>query len=317
MPNIKLTPRDHDFGDVVSGSVSTPLEINVANEGVADLNISDMTLSDTANFSLDMDGGSNPCGNPPATIPPGQSRTVTKTFSPYSTGSFDSVLTVLSNDPDPTGNDVHASGNAVSAPVPHISVSPGNHSFGDIPTGSLSAPAEITITNTGTADLAILDMSLSETTNFDLDVSGGNSPCGSTSPTISPGQNCSVAITFSPFSTGTFNALLSIDSNDSDSPTMDTPLDGNGTAEPPSSDVTLAWDASTHYDDGTPLTDLAGYTVYYGTYPGNYSHSVDVGNVTQYMVTNLTPGTWYFSVTSSDTAGFESNFSNEVSAQVN
>ena len=37
--------------------------------------------------------------------------------------------------------------------------------------------------------------------------------------------------------------------------------------------VSLAWDPVAD-------TDLAGYRVYYGTAPGNYTQSVDVGNVT-------------------------------------
>ena len=35
-------------------------------------------------------------------------------------------------------------------------------------------------------------------------------------------------------------------------------------------------------EDGTPLTDLAGYKIYYGTASGNYTNNVDAGNVTSY-----------------------------------
>jgi ABC-type glycerol-3-phosphate transport system substrate-binding protein len=37
-----------------------------------------------------------------------------------------------------------------------------------------------------------------------------------------------------------------------------------------SNSATLTWDAPTTNVDGTPLTDLAGYKVYYGTALGNY-----------------------------------------------
>ena len=40
--------------------------------------------------------------------------------------------------------------------------------------------------------------------------------------------------------------------------------------------IKLAWDPPTKYSDDTPLTDLAGYRVYYGTAPGVYGQSVDV-----------------------------------------
>jgi len=77
--------------------------------------------------------------------------------------------------------------------------------------------------------------------------------------------------------------------------------------------ATLSWDPPTTNADGTPLTDLAGYKVYYGTSSGNYSQSIDAGNVTTYTVNNLTEGlTYYFTTTSYDTSGNQSVYSNEV-----
>ncbi len=77
-------------------------------------------------------------------------------------------------------------------------------------------------------------------------------------------------------------------------------------------EATLTWDPPTTNADGTPLTDLAGYKVYYGTESGNYSQSIDVGNVTTYTVSGLTNGqTYYFAVTAYDTSGNESDYSNE------
>lgn len=76
---------------------------------------------------------------------------------------------------------------------------------------------------------------------------------------------------------------------------------------------TLSWQAPTTNEDGTPLIDLAGYRVYYGPTPGNYSTSVDVGNVLTKNI-DLPPDIlYYFAVTAYDTGGNESTFSNEVS----
>lgn len=78
--------------------------------------------------------------------------------------------------------------------------------------------------------------------------------------------------------------------------------------------VNLSWNAPTTNADGTPLTDLAGYKIYYGTSSGNYSQKINVGNVTTYKVTNLTSdNTYYFAVTAYDKSGNASKFSNEVS----
>jgi uncharacterized membrane protein len=82
-------------------------------------------------------------------------------------------------------------------------------------------------------------------------------------------------------------------------------------------DATLSWNAPTTNEDNTPLTDLAGYKIYYGTVPGNYSTSIDVGNVTTYQISNLTDGlTYYFASTAYDASGNESVHSNEVSKYV-
>lgn len=80
----------------------------------------------------------------------------------------------------------------------------------------------------------------------------------------------------------------------------------------------LSWDPPTTNVDGTPLTDLAGYIVYYGTTPGNYNTMVDVGltstpSTPAYTVGNMIEGNaYYFAVTAYDASGNESGFSNEV-----
>lgn len=80
--------------------------------------------------------------------------------------------------------------------------------------------------------------------------------------------------------------------------------------------ATVFWDAPTENADGTSLTDLEGYRVYYGTSSFNYSQNIDVGNVTTYMITDLVSEvTYYFAVTAYDTSGNESDFSNEVSIE--
>lgn len=89
---------------------------------------------------------------------------------------------------------------------------------------------------------------------------------------------------------------------------------GGGESEPASSTnvntATLAWDAVTD-------ASLSGYRVYYGTAPGTYLQSLgqglNVGNVTTYTVTGLSSGRrYYFAATAYDTAGNESDFSNEA-----
>jgi hypothetical protein len=76
--------------------------------------------------------------------------------------------------------------------------------------------------------------------------------------------------------------------------------------------IILDWDAPTTNADGTALTDLVGYKIYYGTASRVYNHSIDVGNVNTYTLTGLAKGqTYYAAVTAYDTSANESGYSNE------
>jgi len=68
--------------------------------------------------------------------------------------------------------------------------------------------------------------------------------------------------------------------------------------------ATLIWTRVTKNSDGTNLTDLAGYQIWYGRSPRALNNVVTLSNpnLTTYRVTNLPPGTWYFAV-----AGYRSN----------
>jgi len=87
---------------------------------------------------------------------------------------------------------------------------------------------------------------------------------------------------------------------------------------PASGTATVSWVPPTYRTDGTPLTDLAGYKVYYGTSSGNYTRQIVIENagVTTYVVEGLTPATWYFATTAFDSDGGESDFSNEASKTI-
>jgi hypothetical protein len=84
------------------------------------------------------------------------------------------------------------------------------------------------------------------------------------------------------------------------------------------SSVDVTWSAPTTNTNGSALTDLAGYTIYYGTTPGNLNLSVKVPNAgaTDYVVQGLTDGTWYFAVTAYTSAGLQSTYSIVVSRTI-
>jgi hypothetical protein len=72
--------------------------------------------------------------------------------------------------------------------------------------------------------------------------------------------------------------------------------------------VTLSWVAPTDNTNGTPLTDLAGYHIHYGTTPDNLTKSIDLTGTgtTEYEVSGLTAGTYYFSISAYTAMGTES-----------
>jgi hypothetical protein len=75
--------------------------------------------------------------------------------------------------------------------------------------------------------------------------------------------------------------------------------------------ATVTWVPPTLNTDGSPLNDLAGYKVYWGTSVGNYPNSTTLNNpgLTSYVVSNLAPGTYYFVATAFNSNGVESTFS--------
>ena len=80
--------------------------------------------------------------------------------------------------------------------------------------------------------------------------------------------------------------------------------------------ATLNWTPPTQNMDGSPITNLAGYKVLYGSSSGQYSQalSVPVATMTSVAIEALEAGrTWYFTVKAVNTSGVESDFSNEVS----
>ena len=83
--------------------------------------------------------------------------------------------------------------------------------------------------------------------------------------------------------------------------------------------ITLNWTPPTENTDGTPLTNLAGYDIHYGSQSGDYTQSIPVDNpgLATYVVDNLTPGTYYFTVSAVNSVGTESPVSSEVALTVN
>ena len=82
--------------------------------------------------------------------------------------------------------------------------------------------------------------------------------------------------------------------------------------------LTLNWVAPTENVDGTPLTDLAGYRIYYGDSSRAYLNSADVNDsgATSYALT-VPSGSYYVAMTALNLSGDESAYSNEILKSTN
>lgn len=89
------------------------------------------------------------------------------------------------------------------------------------------------------------------------------------------------------------------------------PAGGDGVA-------TLSWTPPTTNLDGSVLTNLAGYKIYYGTQPGSYPNVITINNpgLSAYVIENLQPNTYYFTMTAYNTSGSESPYSNTASKTI-
>jgi hypothetical protein len=105
-------------------------------------------------------------------------------------------------------------------------------------------------------------------------------------------------------------------------------VDGSATASlpaftidvtaPAAGSASLSWTAPTQNTDGTPVTDLAGYHIYFGTSVGALNSLIDVPGAatTEFEISNLSSGTYYFIVVAYNSLGFESPASNQASKTI-
>lgn len=107
-PDIDVSPT-LNFGTVAVGSSSTQ-SVTVANVGSADLTVSSLGVSGSADFAL---GAGAP--STPFTVAAGGNESVPVRYTPSGTGSDAGTLTIGSNDPDESSVEVSLSGTGATA----------------------------------------------------------------------------------------------------------------------------------------------------------------------------------------------------------
>ena len=101
-------------------------------------------------------------------------------------------------------------------------------------------------------------------------------------------------------------------------PPASTPAAPATPTSPATGSATLTWTEPTKNTDGTPVTDLAGYHIYYGTTEGAWTSTITVLEATEtsYVVSGLAPGTYYFAVVAFNADGDDSPQSNIASKTI-
>ena len=84
--------------------------------------------------------------------------------------------------------------------------------------------------------------------------------------------------------------------------------------------VTLSWSPPTQNSDGSSLSNLAGYTLHYGTSSEDYTGSIEITNptATSYVLSdsNFPPGKYYFAISAYNAQQVSSSLSGELSITV-
>jgi hypothetical protein len=123
--------------------------------------------------------------------------------------------------------------------------------------------------------------------------------------------------------TATGSASTGATSSTTPPTSTDTGPTTSATSPPPASSsnssIAFSWVPPTENNNGSPLTNLAGYKIHYGTASQDYTQVVAVDNpsLNRYVLESLPSGTYYFAITAYNSAGVESNLSGEISATLN
>jgi hypothetical protein len=202
-PAVSPSPGSLQYSLQTVGQTSSPQSVLLRNMGSAPLLISSVAI--TGDFSQ-----SNDCSTMVAAA---SACTLTVSFSPTAPGTRSGTVVIQDNAP----GSPHVIQLQADSSGSELSLNFSSLSFGDVPIGSSSAAQGVTLTNTGTLDLDISNVQVSDSYSQ-------TSNC----PTIlSRGSSCQFQIVFTASATGTSFGNFSVSGNAFNSP-QSTALNGTG-----------------------------------------------------------------------------------------
>jgi hypothetical protein len=187
---VQIAPAVANFGSVVLGSSSYGQAIAIANTGTADLAISNVAT--TGDYAT-----SGSC----TTVKAGSTCTLTTTFTPTAAGTRSGTITLTDNAGGSTSTQtVMLTGIGTLAGA---TVSPGVQNFPATVMGKSSGALTVTLSNTGTASL----------TSIGISIAGDFSETTTCSATLAASSSCTIAVTYSPTVAGSESGTLTITDN--------------------------------------------------------------------------------------------------------
>ncbi|HXJ91861.1 MAG TPA: choice-of-anchor D domain-containing protein [Terriglobia bacterium] len=207
--SVRLSIGSLGFGNQQINTTSPAQTVTLSNIGSTTLTITSMATGN--NFAE-----TNNCGT---SLKAGASCTISVTFTPGSVASITGTLTIADSDAA-SPQTVSLSGTGTAAPTATLSTH--SLSFGGQVVGITSASQTVTLTNTGTVTLNISNVAITGTNPSYYNQSNN---CGSS---LAAGASCTFTVTFTPSTTSSTSAVLTITDNvSSGSQTIN--LSGHGT----------------------------------------------------------------------------------------
>jgi HYDIN/CFA65/VesB-like, Ig-like domain/Cep192 domain 4 len=202
LPAVSLAPLNLTFAPQTINTTSSPQITTLTNTGAATLTFSSIEI--TGLNATDF-GETNTCG---PTLAPSNSCQVSVTFTPTAAGGRSAALSITDDAPR-SPQTVGLAGTGTTAVA---TLSPLNITFAGQYVKNSGPPQTVTLTNTGTATLAITNVAASPA---DFGMVSTSTPCGSS---LAAGSSCSIGVFFDPTAMGTRTGTLSVTDNAAGSP---------------------------------------------------------------------------------------------------
>jgi hypothetical protein len=223
-PKAALSVASLAFGSATVGAASAAQTVTLSNSGTAPLTLTSLVSSSTA---FKITGGTCSAGG---SVAAAATCTVTMTFNPVAAGTASGTLTIAHN-ASPTTSTVALSGSGTAAAAPVAGAAPASLTFASTTVGSTSPAQTVTLSNTGSAALALGTIANS---NAAFVIGGGSCAAGGS---VAAGASCTVTLAFKPTAAGAATGALTFTHNASPATTT-VALSGTGAAAAPTASLT-------------------------------------------------------------------------------